>query len=98
MKPITHISEYWTVHRWYEVGLIEVKRMTQEIDNLIDKRSGMDKTLRKPLSDQIVALRHDRARLQGKGMKMDKALKAYASDYSQESPSFWGFVKRLVGK
>ena len=90
MKEITNIGQYWTVHKWHQVGLIEIEKMTRKIDDLMDKRSRMDRSLRKPLSDKIVALRHDRARLQGKGMKMDKALKAY----TKENLSMWDLIIR----
>jgi len=96
MKEITNIGQYWTIHKWHQVGLLEIEKMTRKIDNLMDKRSKMDRSLRKPLSDQIVALRHDRARSQGKGMKMDKALKAYTNDYPKEDLNPWDLAMRKI--
>lgn len=81
---ISNIKQYWGVERYYQIYLLEIEKLTTKIDAMMDKRNKMDKANRKPLSDKIVDLEHDRARLQGKAMKMKKALDEYAKDYSKE--------------
>lgn len=77
MAKISNIKQYWRDHRNYHVYLLEIEKLTGQIDDMMDKRSKMDKDHRKPLSDKIVALEHDRARYQGKAIQIKSALDEY---------------------
>ena len=77
---ITNIKQYWRCHKDVELYSIEIEKLDIKLIEMNhDRLDTIDEYQRHILSNKIRELTHDKARFEGKKMKLEKVMNDFCS-------------------